>query len=199
MTNHRSETPTWPAVCVTGHRIKTLRAIGQEAWVRAKLFRAAVWLRDERGTTVGLSGMAVGTDQWWAEAVLAAGLTLGAYVPSPQQPNRWPDAAQLRYHQLLTRVSDAHSHITSLKLDPSPAEYTGMLHLRNRQMIDAADAVLAVWFPGQLSGGTWQAVTYAHRKRKPGMWVEPGRKLVHHGLPDLGLSFTATTPALPHL
>lgn len=80
----------WPTVMVTGHRPKYLSP-NSRAWVRAELARLAVQLRDFHGMTCGISGMALGSDQWWAEAVLAAGVGLEAHVPFPQQPDKWRD------------------------------------------------------------------------------------------------------------
>lgn len=190
MTNPRSETPHWPVVAATGHRIRTLRALGAEAWVRHKLFKAAVWLRDERGTRVGLSGMAVGTDQWWAEAVLDAGLTLGAYIPAPDQPDRWHTSTQRRYRELLAQASPDYSHITALKVT------VPVLHQRNKDMLNAADAVVAVWLDGKQDGGTFEALEYARKTGKPGVWIEPRTRAVHNRLPAAPLSFTSSTPAL---
>lgn len=58
--------------------------------MRAELARLAVKLHDHHGTTDGVSGMALGADQWWAASVLDAGMRLHAHVPFPQQPDKWP-------------------------------------------------------------------------------------------------------------
>lgn len=73
---------TWPIVMVTGHRPQHLSP-GVRPWVRAELERLALKLRDEHGTATGISGMAVGADLWWADAVVKAGLRLWAHVPFP--------------------------------------------------------------------------------------------------------------------
>jgi len=70
----------WPTVCATGHRPQHLDPSAIH-WVQEKLTAGAVWLRDERGMKVGITGMALGVDTWWAHAVLAAGLELHAYIP----------------------------------------------------------------------------------------------------------------------
>lgn len=168
----------WPIVCLTGPRPQHLNA-NARAWARAKLPAAAVWLRDNRGTVVGISGMALFSDMCWAEAVLDAGLILGAHVPFPQQPDRWTVRDRETWQKLLDRADPDHSR-TYANHYSSQA-----LHARNAGMIEASSAVVCVWCPNRREGGTWNAVRLAHRQNKAGIHLDPCRQTVKVGLPDI--------------
>lgn len=118
--------------------------------MRVELARVAVKLHAEHGTRIGVSGMALGVDQDWADAVLAAGMALHAYVPFPQQPDRWSEPAQARWRALLARAADVRYFGDHYDVR--------LLHERNHGMIRAADVMVAVWRPSKRSGGTWSAV-----------------------------------------
>lgn len=100
-------------VALTGHRRQHLDA-SQQAWVREELGRVAVRLRDEFGCRVAMSGLATGADTWWADAALAAGLNLWAYVPFEEQARNWPPDDQAHWRHLLAtaarRVALDHAH-----------------------------------------------------------------------------------------
>ena len=113
--------------------------------------RRAVRCAAEQGTTVFSCGMARGCDFYFAEAVLAQGLSLEAWLPCPSQPDRWPAPDRERYEMILTRCSRVYM--------VEPAYSEGCMLRRNRAMIDRADALLTV-FDGS-SGGTQAAVHYA--------------------------------------
>lgn len=68
-------TLVWPAAMVTGHRPKDLPE-PVAGWVRGELARLVRKLRDEHGMTRGITGMALGVDQWWARALLAEARSL---------------------------------------------------------------------------------------------------------------------------
>lgn len=176
----------WPVVAATGHRPQDLAPAVQD-WCRIKLTRAAVWLRDERGCRVGISGMALGVDQWWAQAVLDAGLELHAYVPFPEQPDVWPVSARAEWRRLLDRAARVVT-VGSLDGVTGPARKGAavrLLHARNDAMLNDATALLAVLDLNRTSGGTWSAVRKATLRRMPGVHVDPYTSLVRIGLPDL--------------
>lgn len=139
----------WTRVAVTGHRPQSFTA-SQQAFARGELDRLAAKLRDERGTTVAISGMALGADQWWAQSALDAELDLWAYVPFEAQPGAWGSAdraAWARYRAAATRelvLGDAYD--------------VRLFHARNEYMIRDADVVIAVYDPAKTSGGTASAV-----------------------------------------
>lgn len=168
----------WPTVACTAHRIQFLTP-QQQDWSRHHLLRAACWFRDLAGTTVGVSGMAVGGDLWWADAVVKAGLTLAAHMPYRGQTAKWRDSAARREHARLVALADpALSRVVS-------AEWNyGALDQRNLGMLDVADALVAVWKPSMLRGGTFRALCEAARRGMPGVHIDPENLKVTFQLPD---------------
>lgn len=61
----------FPRVALTGHRPQGLSPSARD-WVPLELERLAVKLRDQHGMRVGISGMALGSDIWWAQATVFA-------------------------------------------------------------------------------------------------------------------------------
>jgi uncharacterized phage-like protein YoqJ len=97
--------------------------------------------------------MALGTDLWWAKAVLGAGLNLWAYVPFPQQPDPWPAHAKREWRRLLDRAAKVHYTADHYEVR--------FLHQRNTEMTRASTAVVAVWDPAKRDGGTFRALVQA--------------------------------------
>lgn len=146
-------TATYHSVMVTGHRPQHLTA-EQQSFARAELDRLAVKVRDEHGAVEAISGMALGADTWWAQAALAAGLTLAAYIPSEGQPSKWRPADRERWREL--RAAARREVVVG------GAQYdVRMLHARNDAMLRDADLVIAVWSPSKTTGGTASAVRKA--------------------------------------
>ena len=122
-------------------------------------FVRAAW---EAGATTFACGLARGCDFYFAEAVLrlqeqAEGISLEAWIPCPEQPNRWKEPDQARYRTLLTRCSRVHV--------VEPAYAPGCMLRRNRAMLQAADWLISV-YDGS-GGGTGAAVAYANRLGLP--------------------------------
>jgi hypothetical protein len=126
---------TWPTVMVTGHRPQHLSPSVHD-WVRFELHRLAVKLRAEHGMTTGISGMAIGADLWWADALISNGIPLWAHVPFPQQSDRW-------------RVEDRDDWARLCRVAHKLTTYGGYydvktLHARNDGMIRVSAAAIAV-------------------------------------------------------
>jgi uncharacterized phage-like protein YoqJ len=164
---------------VTGHRPQHLHPDTWD-WIEGELDRIAYKLRDEHGTLAAISGMALGTDQWWAQSALRADLYLWAHVPFPQQPDPWGDDLQAAYRRLL---DEAHEIKTYGDLDTVPQamrrrEAVRLLHARNRGMIQATDAVVAVYRPSKADGGTAAAWKQAIRDGLQIIHINPDRRTV---------------------
>ena len=154
-------------VCAfTGHRPEKLPWGSRETDPRCcalkiQLDRAvrAAW---EAGATTFACGLARGCDFYFAEAVLrlqeqAEGISLEAWIPCPEQPNRWKETDKDGYRTLLTRCSRVHV--------VEPAYAPGCMLRRNRAMLQAADWLISV-YDGS-GGGTGAAVAYANRLGLP--------------------------------
>lgn len=154
----RSDTPErWVRVAVTGHRPQHLRP-EQQAFARAELARLAAKVRDQHGTTVAISGMALGADTWWAQAALAAGIDLWAYIPFEVQGGRWRERDQAVWSDLRARA--ARELVLATNYD------VRLLHARNEYMIRDADVLIAIHDPAKTTGGTASAISKARSSGK---------------------------------
>lgn len=114
-----------------------------------------------------ITGMALGVDQWVAEACVRMGIPFVAAVPFPEQAGKWPLAAQqhwLKLIQLATRV-----HMVRSVYDAD------VYQERNEWMIENCHKLAAVWNTGT-DGGTYHAVRYAQHMGREIIHVDP-RKL----------------------
>lgn len=113
----------------------------------------------ENGFTDFLSGMALGSDTWAAEAVLnlrkkKPALKLHCILPCKTQAEKWPVSEQERYQKILAQADSIF--FTSRTYHPNC-----MLE-RNRFMVEKAHLLLAV-YNGQLHSGTAAAVRHAQK------------------------------------
>jgi uncharacterized phage-like protein YoqJ len=151
-------------VMVTGHRPQKLSPT-QNEWVTGELERIAVKLRDQNGMQYGISGMAIGADQAWGFATVFAWLELWAFIPFPQQPEKWNERQKRDWEELRGRA--AHEVVIA------PEFSVGALHARNDAMIGNSDLVVAVYDVGQPHSGTGSAVRKAQALNMPILHVNP--------------------------
>ena len=162
-------------VAVTGHRPPKVGgyAAGNplEQAVRKALRTALVNLRDLRrlqgdpeGKLCALTGMALGVDQWFAEAAIDLGIPFVAAVPFEGQELRWPSTSQIAYHTTLAEARAVHM--------VCPGGYAAWkMQARNRWMVDNADQCIAVWDGSE--GGTGNCVEYARSRALPVEIIDP--------------------------
>lgn len=136
---------TFSSVMVTGHRPRLLNP-GQAEFARTELARLAVKVRAEHGAREAISGLALGSDTWWALAGLDAGLSLAAYVPCEAQADRW--CAMDRAVWRLLRGAADREVVVGSRADAAT------FHARNDAMLNDADLVVAVADPNRSTGGT---------------------------------------------
>ena len=113
----------------------------------------------KNGFTDFLSGMALGSDTWAAEAVLnlrkkKPALKHHCILPCKTQAEKWPVSEQERYQKILAQADSIF--FTSRNYHPNC-----MLE-RNRFMVEKARLLLAV-YNGQPHSGTAAAVRHAQR------------------------------------
>lgn len=117
-----------------------------------------------------ISGMALGADTLFAEAVLEVKrmgfpVRLIAAVPFAGQESKWTAKAQTKFREILSQAD--HVEIVS-----QGAYAPNKMQIRNKWMVDRALPVLAVW-DGRQSGGTWNCIKYALQQGKWVMQLNP--------------------------
>ncbi|MFI1194061.1 hypothetical protein ACH4T9_12500 [Micromonospora sp. NPDC020750] len=173
--------PVWPQVMVTGHRPHHL-PVGAPASVRGELDRIAVKLRDGHGMTAGITGMALGADLLWAASLHRAQVSYIAHIPFPEQPDPWrrnnPHA--VTEWERLRGLADrevVYGTLAGLAERARKGAAVKLLHRRNDGMlaavVSARGAVVAVWCPSKLNGGTHSALQKAHRLGLPVIHINP--------------------------
>lgn len=149
--------------CFTGHRPDKLPwgLVENSAECRKLRIQIAIQLEalHSAGIAHFISGMALGCDLLFAEAVLAMreeydDVTLEAAVPCDSQANSWPEEQKERYNAILSSCDT----VTFVQHQYTP----GCMLRRNRYMVDNSSVLLAC-FNGS-SGGTMNTLLYARRQ-----------------------------------
>lgn len=162
-------------IAFTGHRPNRLR-IG-EAKVAARIGETLASLlamaRDANPAEpmIAISALAEGADRLFAAAALDRGMELHAYLPFPVDDylTTFADAATTPvFHTLLARASAVK--ILPGSLTGSSAGYEAV----GRAMVDASDAVVAVWDgkPSAGRGGTTEIIDYALASGREVVWID---------------------------
>jgi uncharacterized phage-like protein YoqJ len=110
-----------------------------------------------------ISGMAIGADQLFAQAVLEAGGRFVCAIPFQGQDSNWPESSRAHYRQLIQAAFKV-VHVCE------PGYAAWKMQRRNEWMVDNSASVLAVW-NGTQKGGTWNCIQYAQSKQKPIYWL----------------------------
>lgn len=149
--------------CFTGHRPDKLPWGLDENSAECRKLRIEIAIQLEALHSAGIahfiSGMALGCDLLFAEAVLAMreeydDVTLEAAIPCDSQANSWPEEQKERYNAILSSCDT----VTFVQHQYTP----GCMLRRNRYMVDSSSVLLAC-FNGS-SGGTMNTLLYARRQ-----------------------------------
>ena len=149
--------------CFTGHRPDKLPWGLDENSAECRKLRIEIAIQLEALHSAGIahfiSGMALGCDLLFAEAVLAMreeydDVTLEAAGPCDSQANSWPEEQKERYNAILSSCDT----VTFVQHQYTP----GCMLRRNRYMVDNSSVLLAC-FNGS-SGGTMNTLLYARRQ-----------------------------------
>lgn len=144
-------------IAITGHRelpADTERLVNQA--IRHKL--AAYPGHD----ILGVSNLADGADQLFAQAVLDAGGQLEVIIPAARYREGLPESAHAAYDALLSRASSVH------RLDRIESNEEAHMEA-SRAMLDRAEHLFAVWDgkPARGYGGTADVVAEARDRGIP--------------------------------
>ncbi|RBO85153.1 NADAR family protein [Nocardia puris] len=156
----------WTRVALTGHREHLIEP-QDRAWVRGELRRLAVKLRDQHHTEVAASGLATGSDQWWAAAAIDAGLDVWGYQPFPGQAANWSPDQQVDHTNIVAAA--ARLVLVSEQYD------TCAFQLRNQLLLGDADAIIAVHDRRITQGGTVSALR-SYAQGMPVITVDPATR-----------------------
>lgn len=149
--------------CFTGHRPTKLPWGYDERDPRCLALKRSLLREVEglyrRGYTHFLCGMALGCDQYFAEAVLELkevypALTLEAALPFPGQADRWSEDARRRWRTLVDRCD--------LETVVQHNYDRGCMLRRDRYMVERSAGVLAVF--DDTPGGTKYTLDHAAKK-----------------------------------
>jgi hypothetical protein len=158
-----------PRIGVTGHQ----RLVDPSAWPWVDLEISKV-LRGSHQRVIGLTSLAMGADQVFAEVVLRNGGDLVVILPFPEYELVFPEVRERqRFHTLLARASSIEV------LERKETEEEAYL-VAGKRVIDESDRVIAVWDgePAGGRGGTADIVCYAVSQRKPVIHINPNRRTV---------------------
>lgn len=138
--------------CGTGHRPDKLGGYGED------VFQRLVALAQDfiQGTLPSylITGGALGWDQALAEAARREKVEYAVYVPFVEFDCKWPQASRDRLKSLIQAADEV-----VVCCDPGYAGWK--MQERNKQMVNNADKVLALW--NGTDGGTANCVRYANK------------------------------------
>lgn len=166
----------------TGHRPDKIRIGTRDAYhpqVHSRLVDLARAVLQRKAPTRVISGMAQGWDTTLALAAAQLGIPFDAYVPFEGQESKWPEAAQRRYRDLLSRAA-------RVVIVCEGGYDRDKLQFRNERMVDDSELVLALW--NGTPGGTRNCIDYAQTVGR--RWENQWRHWLRHAGPR-----SALTPA----
>ncbi|MBD2499872.1 SLOG family protein [Anabaena azotica] len=141
---------------ITGHRVISKSAIAQ----LDRLIDIAI----EHGANHFFNGMAIGTDQEFAEVLIQRKLDWTAVIPCVNQGRFWSLEQKARYEKILLHAPE--------KITLATDYYPGCMQARNKYMANNSNICLAV-YDGRLTGGTAGTVKMAIAKGLPIIQLHP--------------------------
>lgn len=151
---------------ITGHQ--ELGNRHTEVWVRNSIRR----ILEPTLRPVGLSSLAFGSDQLFAELILSLSGILVAVVPFPGYESRFTRGRQA-YESLLSRADD----IVQLEARASDEE---SYYAAGKWIVDHCDRMIGVWngLPAKGIGGTADVVQYAKEVGRGIALVNPADRTI---------------------
>lgn len=157
-------------VGVTGHR--ELPDVEAWVWVRAEL---QTFLAGLCAPLLGVTSLAIGADQVFAETVLDLGGQIEAIIPFAGYEGTFRNDAELEKYEKLKNLC---AHVETLAYSATEEE---AFFNAGKAVVDRSDLLVAVWDgePAHGLGGTGDIVDYALTKRKQLVQINPiARKVV---------------------
>jgi hypothetical protein len=144
----------------TGHQ-----RLNDPQWVKQEIVRT---IHLQNRPITGVTSLAAGADQIFAQAVLDSGGSLQIIVPCAEYEKTFDADELLEYRRLLSRCTT--SEVLPLISCDEQAYY-----LAGKKVVDASDLIIAVWNgkPAAGLGGTADVVDYAKRQGKKYFHINP--------------------------
>lgn len=122
----------------------------------------------------GLTSLAVGADQVFAEELLTSGGDLVAVLPFPEYEERFRGSGRVRYRRLVARAT------TVLVLPRASDDDEDCYFYAGKLVVENCDSLIAVWNgkPAEGVGGTGDVVEYARLCGRELTWIDPERREV---------------------
>jgi hypothetical protein len=160
-------------VGVTGHR--SFDPATAE-WVRGALGEAIASLGASSGLAhlVGVTNLAPGADQWFAEAVLGAGGRLAVVLPfDGYEDHLRAGAERAAFQRTLARAATVDTL-------PAGAPIETAYLLAGQEVVRRCDVLVAVWdgLPARGAGGTASIVAFACAQAKPVVHLDTSARRV---------------------
>lgn len=162
------------ACCCTGHRPKAFSFSydeESEGFNRLKndLSRIVLVLY-QKGVTEFYTGMAEGSDIWFAEAVLKLkelfdDVNLHSIIPFPNQKDSMSNGFKKRYENIIKKAADVTC--------TSPSYNKDCFKVRNYSLVDHSHVVIAIYDKENSRSGTGQTYRYAQRQNKKIILLDP--------------------------
>lgn len=156
-------------VAITGHRPDKLGTSQFSGYAPENPLRT--WIKDRLRARLkqlrplyGITGMALGVDQDFAEICIELKIPFIAAVPFIGQERQWPLQSRERYRELLAQAYD-------IEIVCAGGYERWKMLARNQWMVDHCNALLAV-FDGT-AGGTASTVLYANSVQREVYRIDP--------------------------
>lgn len=174
-------------VMITAHRPQKLGGFKlpnpTEHWVRLNLRAVLAKMQVKYPDIEGITGMALGGDQIFAELCLELRIPFIAAVPFRGQENRWPPSSQDAYRSLLGRAKEVV--VVDELPDYRSESFGAKMALRNVWMVDNSEKAIAVWDGSE--GGTGNAVKEILRRGRKLARLDPQTRMFSiEQVPDEG-------------
>lgn len=153
---------------ITGHQ-----ELADPTWVRQEILRL---LKPQGPLLVGVTSLAVGADQLFAQAVLDTGGALQIIMPFNEYADVFKPDGRKEYERLLASAS-------TIEILPLAGSQEESFFAAGKRVVDVSELVVAVWNgkPAAGLGGTADVVEYAKSQKKHYVHINPISQEVFFG------------------
>lgn len=149
-------------VGITGHR--NIGNAESQAWVRKAMDAQVKQLQISKG----LTSLAIGADQLFAELLITHNIPYSAVIPCKNYESTFDGQDLQAYRHLLKKAANMHEMAFS---EPADEAFWSA----GQYIVDQSDLLIAIWDgqPAKGLGGTGDAVEYALTSKVPIVQINP--------------------------